>query len=129
MIQIRRVYDDAAGQESVDGFRIYVDRLWPRGESKEKFHYALWDKDIAPSKELREWFHADPQGRWEEFSRRYMAELDANPEVPALLDEVTRHPLVTLLYSSKDTLHNNAVVLARYLEQKLAISGGGARRR
>ncbi|MDE6527857.1 MAG: DUF488 family protein, partial [Muribaculaceae bacterium] len=73
-IRTERVYDDPVGTRD-DGYRVFVDRLWPRGESKERFHYDLWAKEVAPSAELREWFHADPQGRWEEFHDRYLQEL------------------------------------------------------
>lgn len=114
-IQLKRVYTDPSGSDADDGLRIFVDRLWPRGESKERFHYDLWAKDVAPSTELREWYHADPQQRWDEFSRRYLRELKASGAAAALAAEVRRHPLVTLLYGSRDTLHNNAGVLARFL--------------
>lgn len=117
-IQTKRVYADPSGEEG-DGYRIFVDRLWPRGESKEKFHYDLWAKDIAPSTQLREWFHADQEGRRDEFLKKYEAELAANPAMPAFLETVRRHPLVTLLYGSRDTQMNNAVVLAQYLEKSL----------
>ena len=75
---LKRAYDKAGPD---DGFRIYVDRLWPRGLSHETFTYDMWDKDIAPSTELREWFHADPDGRWPEFEKRYAEELKNNPEI------------------------------------------------
>lgn len=119
-IEIKRVYDDPAGTPSEDGFRVYADRLWPRGESKERFHYDLWAKDVAPSTELREWFHADPDGRWDEFRRRYLAELAANPAAVKLAETLKGRPLVTLLYSSRDGEHNNEVVLAEYLRQKIS---------
>ena len=115
-INLRRVYDDPAGSPADDGLRVYVDRLWPRGESKTMFHYDLWAKNVAPSTELREWFHADPENRWDEFEKRYTAELKANPAVAELVGTVKAKPLVTLLYSSKDHEHNNALVLARYLK-------------
>lgn len=107
-IQIKRAYDPA---EPTDGFRIYVDKLWPRGLSHETFHYDLWDKEVAPSTELREWFHADPENRWDEFARRYREELDSNPGFASLKDAVKGKRTVTLLYSSHDTERNNAVVL------------------
>lgn len=115
-IDVKRVYDDPDGD---DGFRVYVDRLWPRGESKEKFHYDLWAKDAAPSTELREWFHADPEGRWTEFEKRYTAELDAAQSTRDLIDRLAPHDRIVLLFSSRDTMHNNAVVLSRYLRGKL----------
>lgn len=119
-INIRRVYSDPDGSERDDGFRVFVDRLWPRGESKEKFHYDLWAKNISPSTELREWFHADPGNRWDVFRQRYMAELEGNPYVKDLITVLRGKPLVTLLYGSRDTLHNNAEVLADFLSQKLS---------
>ncbi len=98
-------------------YSIFVDRLWPRGESKESFHYDLWVKNVAPSTTLREWFHADPDSRWEEFVRRYTDELRSNPTALQLRRDIAGRPLVTLLYGSKDTIHNNATVLADFLRQ------------
>lgn len=111
-IQLKRAYDP---QSPNDGFRVYIDRLWPRGLSHETFHYDLWDKDIAPSTELREWFHQDPAGRWEEFEKKYTSELMENPAFHALKTEIADKPVVTLLYSSHDEAHNNAVVVAHLL--------------
>ena len=116
-INTHRVYGDEAATPS-DGYRVFVDRLWPRGESKVKFHYDLWAKDVAPSAELREWFHADPASRWEQFRQRYLAELAASPAAAALAEQLRGKPRVTLLYSSKDTLHNNAEVLAEFLRSR-----------
>lgn len=110
--RLKRAYQAATPD---DGFRVYIDRLWPRGLSHEDFHYDLWDKDIAPSNELREWFHADPQGRWQQFSAKYMAELKDSPSMAALAKLLYTKPVVTLLYSSHDTEHNNAVVVYDYL--------------
>lgn len=118
-IQVKRVYDDLSGTSATDGFRIFVDRLWPRGESKETFHYDLWAKDIAPSTELREWYHADSATRWNAFAARYTAELKANPAMPDFIELMKAHKLVTLLYSSRDEEHNNADVLAEYLKEKI----------
>lgn len=109
IIQLKRAYDPASPD---DGYRVYIDRLWPRGLSHETFHYDSWDKSIAPSTELREWFHQDPDGRWDEFERRYKAELLANPAFSALKEEIADKPKVTLLYSSHDQVHNNAVIVA-----------------
>lgn len=118
-IKLKRVYDDPAGDERDEGFRVYVDRLWPRGESHEKFHYDLWAKEVAPSRQLREWFHEDPAGRWDEFGRRYDAELDSGTALGSLVEAVAGHAMVTLLYSSRDRARNNAVVLARRLADRL----------
>ncbi|MBD5253326.1 MAG: DUF488 family protein [Barnesiella sp.] len=111
-IQIKRAYDPA---EATDGFRVYIDRLWPRGLSHETFHYDLWDKNIAPSTELREWFHADPEERWAEFVEKYKAELAGNTAFGELVATINDRPVVTLLYSSHDREHNNAVVVMETL--------------
>lgn len=111
-IKLKRAYEPASAD---DGFRVYIDRLWPRGLSHETFHYDMWDKEIAPSTELREWFHADPENRWEEFETRYAAELKANPAFATLKAEIADKPVVTLLYSSHDEAHNNAVVVYNLL--------------
>lgn len=110
-LQIKRIYEPAAEE---DGTRILVDRLWPRGVSKEEAHIDLWLKDIAPSAELRRWFGHDPD-RWDAFRQRYLAELQSNP---VAVDELTRQiggSTATLLYGAKDTEHNNAVVLRDFI--------------
>lgn len=114
-IQVKRVYSDPDSPADVDGYRVYADRLWPRGESKAKFQYNLWIKDIAPSPQLREWFHTDPDHLWPEFEKRYMEELQDNPQAKNFAELLRGHSLVTLLYSSRDEARNNAVVLAAYL--------------
>ncbi|MCH5347377.1 MAG: DUF488 family protein [Muribaculaceae bacterium] len=112
-ISIKRAYDPA---EPADGFRVYIDRLWPRGLSHDEFHYDLWVKDIAPSTELREWFHADSTDRWDEFVTRYAAELKASTSFADFKQQIAGHPVVTLLYSSHDREHNNAVVVRQLLD-------------
>ncbi|MCH5213659.1 MAG: DUF488 family protein [Muribaculaceae bacterium] len=112
--RIKRAYE---GESADDGYRVYIDRLWPRGLSHENFHYDLWDKDIAPSTELREWFHADPTDRWSEFEQKYMAELNESAAFAALKKLLETKPVVTLLYSSHDEQHNNAVVVYNALTQ------------
>lgn len=112
-IQIRRIYEPPSAD---DGARILVDRLWPRGVSKEEAKLTLWLKDIAPSTELREWFGHDPS-RWHEFSRRYRAELKANETGVAEVAGFLKSGRVTLLYGARDTEHNDAVVLADYLRE------------
>ena len=112
-IAIKRAYEPA---DESDGFRVYIDRLWPRGLSHETFHYDLWDKDIAPSTELREWLHEDPTGRWKEFEEKYKEELLANPAFNQLKNYIATKPAVTLLYSSHDEEHNNAVILMNLLK-------------
>lgn len=114
IIRLKRAYDPASAD---DGFRVYIDRLWPRGLSHETFHYDLWDKSIAPSTELREWFHQDPDSRWPQFEEKYKAELRENPAFEALQEEIKDKPRVTLLYSSHDEEHNNAVVVAKMLDE------------
>ncbi len=110
-ISIKRVYLPA---EDSDGCRVLVDRLWPRGIKKEDAKVDLWAKTLAPSVELRKWFNHIPE-RFEEFSKKYVEELKANPEAALVLDELRRHDKVTLLYGAKDEQHNNAVVLLHLL--------------
>lgn len=113
-IEIKRAYDPASAD---DGYRVYIDRLWPRGLSHETFHYDLWDKEVAPSTRLREWFHASPDTLWQEFAGRYKDELEHNPAYEALRKQMAAYPKVTLLYSSHDREHNNAMVLKEMLEK------------
>ena len=115
-IILKRAYDP---ESEFDGYRIYVDRLWPQGLSHLTFHYDLWDKDISPSTELREWFHADPTERWAEFEKKYSEELVNNPAFKELLSTIKTHSKVTLLFSSRDLTHNNAVVVKNVLEKAL----------
>lgn len=110
-MQIKRVYDKP---EPEDGARILVDRLWPRGLTKEKARIDLWLKDIAPSTELRKWFDHDPE-KWDEFRKRYFVELKNNPKQLALLDEQLKNGKVTLLYAAKDKEHNEAVAIRDFL--------------
>lgn len=112
--KLKRAYEP---QSPDDGFRVYIDRLWPQGLSHETFHYDLWDKDIAPSTELRQWFHQDPAARWTDFEKKYEAELQGNAAFAALRQLLATKPVVTLLYSSHDTTHNNAVVVLAALTQ------------
>jgi uncharacterized protein YeaO (DUF488 family) len=110
-IRTKRVYEPT---EPDDGFRVLVDRLWPRGLTKENVQAALWLKEVAPGTALRKWFGHD-RSKWEEFRRRYVEELAAEPEgVNRLLDEAEKGR-VTLLYSARDTECNHAVVLREYL--------------
>lgn len=112
-LAVKRIYEPAAAD---DGQRILVDRVWPRGISKQKAALALWLKDIAPSTGLRKWFGHDP-ARWTEFRRRYHAELEANPEPVTRLKDLIRAGKVTLLYGAQDTTHNQAQALADYLRR------------
>lgn len=114
-LMIKRVYEP---QSDADGFRLLVDRLWPRGLSKATVAVDLWLRDVAPSAALRTWFNHDP-ARWTEFRRRYAAELD---RVPAIVDQLlaqVRQGRVTLLYSAQHETCNNAVALNEYLRSKL----------
>ena len=112
VVVLKRAYEPVAPD---DGQRVLVDRLWPRGVSKEKAAIDLWLKEIAPSTALRQWFGHDP-ALWDEFQSRYRAELDANGEVVEQLRDVIRAGKTTLIYGAKDEVHNDAVVLAAYLE-------------
>jgi uncharacterized protein YeaO (DUF488 family) len=117
MLRLQRVYDD---QGDDNGERYLVERLWPRGIKKEDLPMKAWLKEVAPSTELRRWFDHDP-AKWEEFQHRYRAELDEKPDVWEPLVEAGKRGTVTLLYSSHDRQHNNAVVLKSYLEEQLKI--------
>ncbi|EXR49008.1 DUF488 domain-containing protein [Acinetobacter baumannii] len=113
-IHIKRIYEHVSVN---DGKRILVDRLWSRGISRENAHLDLWLKEIAPSTELRKWFHAESAEHWDEFKQRYLKELRSNPAVKELQDIVSHHK-VTLLYSAKDVEHNHAIILKEYLLEK-----------
>lgn len=112
--RIKRIHEPA---DPADGYRVLVDRLWPRGVSKERAELGRWLKEIAPSTELRTWWHHDP-AEWPEFNARYRAELDQNPAVAELLDVLDSHPVVTLLYGARDPLLNQAAVLRDYLADR-----------
>ncbi len=104
---------------SDDGVRFVVDRLWPRGMRREALHLDGWLKDVAPSDALRRWFGHNP-AHWDEFRRRYNTELDAKPDTWQPILDAARHGKVTLLYSARDTEHNNGVALRDYLKAKLS---------
>ena len=110
-VHLKRAYDAPA---SSDGFRVLVDRLWPRGLTREKLRLDAWAKDLAPSNELRKWIHGD-LSRWSGFKRRYLKELAAQPEAVAELRKKARGT-VTLIFATRDPEHNHAVVLKEYLE-------------
>ena len=113
MLKIKRIYDSP---EKDDGFRVLVDRLWPRGVSKEKAHLDLWLKEIAPTDALRKWFGHDPK-RWTEFAAKYRKELGGKKELTAQIKKLARdHDNVTLLYAAHDASHNQAVVLQQVLK-------------
>lgn len=110
-IQVRRVYDAAAAD---DGWRVLVDRVWPRGLSKAQVRADAWLKDVAPSTALRQWFAHD-RAKWDEFVQRYTAELDANAEALEALRVAARRGRLTLLYGARDSEYNQAVALRAYL--------------
>ena len=115
MLALKRVYDKA---EPEDGVRFLVERLWPRGIKKTDLRLDGWLKDVAPSNELRRWFAHDPN-KWTEFQKRYFAELDRHPEACEPIRSAARHGRVTLIYSSHDAEHNNAVALKEYLSARM----------
>jgi uncharacterized protein YeaO (DUF488 family) len=118
-IAIKRVYEPPA---TSDGYRVLVDRLWPRGLKKDDLPLDLWAKELAPSTALRQWFGHDP-ARWEGFRQRYAGELDKRAtHWHPLAERAAKHPL-TLLYAARDEEHNNAVVLKSYLENWLRTHG------
>lgn len=110
-VQIKRAYEASSPQ---DGTRVLVDRLWPRGVKKTDAHISEWMKEVAPSTELRKWFGHDP-ARWEDFRRRYKAELAGKKELLDNLRELARKSRLTLVYSAHDEAHNQAVVLREML--------------
>jgi uncharacterized protein YeaO (DUF488 family) len=117
-IRSKRVYNPV---EKEDGIRVLVERVWPRGMTKERLQADLWLKDAAPSTALRKWFAHD-RSRWEVFKNRYFSELNAKPEVVSQLLELVAKGRLTLLFSAKDTQYNQAVALKEYL---IAISKKG----
>jgi uncharacterized protein YeaO (DUF488 family) len=118
MIRIKRVYDSPAKE---DGYRILIDRLWPRGLTKEKANVDLWLKEIAPSNELRKWYSHDPE-KWMEFKKRYQKELADKQELLRKIMQLEKEKgVVALLYSTKETEHNNATALQGFLKESSAI--------
>jgi uncharacterized protein YeaO (DUF488 family) len=114
MIRIKRVYDQASEE---DGFRILVDRLWPRGMSKDKAKVDLWLKEVAPSDDLRKWFSHDPK-KWKEFKKRYENELKGKQELLHKMKQAEKEKgTVTIVYSAKEEEHNQAVALAAFLQK------------
>jgi uncharacterized protein YeaO (DUF488 family) len=112
MIHLKRVYEEPSKN---DGLRVLVERLWPRGLTKERAAVDLWLKDVAPSPELRKWFGHDP-ARWEQFQERYRQELREKTEAVRLLKQKVKEGTVTLVYAARDEEHNGALVLQRFLQ-------------
>ena len=122
-IRLKRAYDKPARG---DGFRVLVDRLWPRGVKKANLELDMWAKELAPSTELRKWFRHDPK-RWPEFRKRYRAELTqshASKSIGELLVVAKRAKTITLVYGAKDTEHNEAIVLRKLFERTAARQHG-----
>ncbi len=119
MVRVKRAYEPVA---RADGTRFLVERLWPRGVKKESLHHDGWLKEVAPSDALRRWFGHEP-AKWNEFCRRYRAELDARKEAWHPILEAARRGTVTLLYSARDMEHNNAAALKAYVEKHLGAHG------
>lgn len=120
MIQLKRVYDKASSE---DGKRFLIERLWPRGIKKSALRTDAWLKELGPSTPLRKWFGHDPK-KWNEFRHRYFKELEKHPEMWAEILQAARREKVTLIYSSHDTEHNNAVALKEFLEKKMSLQPG-----
>ena len=116
MIRTKRIYDPPSDE---DGFRILVDRLWPRGVKKESADIQLWLKGIAPSTDLRKWYNHDPK-KWQEFREKYRDELKDNDFLPDLVSQIWRKKNVTLLFAARDLKYNQAVVLKEVLKEALA---------
>jgi uncharacterized protein YeaO (DUF488 family) len=114
MLKLKRAYDPVSRD---DGTRLLVERLWPRGLSKEKLRVDAWLKDVGPTTELRKWFSHDPE-KWPQFRERYFRELDSRPETWQPILSAARRRRVTLVYSSHDEEHNNAVALKEYLQAR-----------
>jgi uncharacterized protein YeaO (DUF488 family) len=110
-IKLKRVYEQP---EATDGFRILVDRLWPRGLTKEKAAADLWLKEIAPSTQLRKWFNHEAD-KWNEFQKKYHQELKGNKEAVSILKAHLKQGKVTLLYAAKDQIHNEALVIKEFV--------------
>jgi uncharacterized protein YeaO (DUF488 family) len=114
MVKLKRAYDNPAPE---DGFRVLVERLWPRGVSKGRLALDLWLKGVAPSTELRQWFAHDPE-KWDEFQKRYWTELEQNPEAVDLLRSKSHEGVITLVYAARDEEHNGALALKHYLDRR-----------
>jgi uncharacterized protein YeaO (DUF488 family) len=122
IIETRRIYDSPRGHE---GFRVLIDRLWPRGLSKDDVRIDEWFKDLAPSDRLRRWFGHDPE-RWEEFKERYFAELDGKADLLGRLLAKAKGRAIVLLYGARDKRYNQATALKEYLERtEVVVNTGG----
>jgi uncharacterized protein YeaO (DUF488 family) len=124
MLRLKRAYEPSS---PADGRRFLIERLWPRGVSKEKLHVEAWLKEAGPSTELRKWFGHDP-ARWSRFRTRYFRELDSRPEAWRPIVAAARRGTVTLVYSTREALYNNAVALREYVRARLRAHEPAARR-
>lgn len=115
-IKLKRVYED---YDKNDGYRVLVDKLWPRSMKKENLHYDVWAKNITPSPQLRKWFHMDIENNWNGFHKAYLKELHESADAGEFINEIKKHNTVTLLYASKDPVHNHALILKQFLEEEL----------
>lgn len=116
-IKLKRVYEELS---EVDGYRVLVDRLWPRGMKKEHLKMDEWAKGLTPSTDLRKWFHVDMAGRWKAFEAIYRKELEASDVAKEFIGRIKTYQVVTLLYASKDPVHNHARILKTFLDEELA---------
>ena len=114
MVQVKRVYEEYS---QTDGYRVLVERLWPRGISKERAKLDLWLKEISPSPQLRQWFSHDPE-KWDGFRKRYWAELKQAQKPVEQLRKLIKQGKLTLIYAARDEQHNSAIILKDFLEQK-----------
>ena len=116
IILVKRVYEPFS---ELDGYRVLIDRLWPRGIKKEFLKYDLWAKDIAPSPNLRKWFHENPETNWDDFVSGYELELSSSEDFTNFVQQIKSQTTVTLLYAAKDETHNHAIVLQSMLIKAL----------
>lgn len=115
-IKMKRVYEP---YDSKDGIRVLVDNLWPRGIKKEKLIYDLWEKDIAPSKALRQWFHKDKNENWDTFKSLYNQELEKSDAIKDFVKRIEMYKTATLIYAAKDPEHNHVLLLRLFIEKLL----------
>jgi uncharacterized protein YeaO (DUF488 family) len=120
-VRLKRAYEPASPD---DGYRVLIDRLWPRGVSRERARLDAWERDLAPSTDLRRWFGHDPE-RFDEFARRYREELEQHAQLLDALRRRAREGALTLVYAARDVEHNDAVVLGALLRQDRPEPGGG----
>jgi len=116
LVKLKRVYED---WDKSDGYRVLVDKLWPRGVKKEELQFDLWAKDVTPSSDIRKWFHQDVDNRWDGFVSMYRRELNESQAVKNFIDSIKAYPVVTLLYAAKNAEHNHAIILKNFIDENL----------